>query len=256
VADPIEIHVTTVGVGPPIVLVHGTMTTSVQTWAKQQTLCERWTLVIPDRRGYEPNPPIERSDFEVDASDIAALLGSGAHLVGHSYGAICSLFAASMRPDSVWSLSVIEPPALALARGYPEVEAQIADFQDRHKTLTDPEDFLRGFLDRIGAPTSNVPSPLPAAMERQVRLLMNERPPWDKEIPVKTLREAGFPVLIVSGGHNPMFEMLCDRLSEAIGPEAQRAVILGAGHVVQRTGAPFNEALERFLDRAEVLRRN
>jgi pimeloyl-ACP methyl ester carboxylesterase len=251
-----QIHVTRVGIGPTVVLVHGAMTTSGQSWAKQQPLAERWTLVLPDRRGYEPNPPAERSDFEVDAADIVPLLGNGGHLLGHSYGAMCALFAAASRPRAVRSLSLIEPPAHGVARGHPEVEAQIADFSDRHDRLTEPEAFFRAFLNRIGAPTDRLQSPMPADMERRVRLLMNERPPWDRSIPVQALRDGGFPVLIVSGGHNPTFEMICDRLSELIGARSQRAVITGAGHVVQRTGEPFNEVFERFLLAAEALAGN
>jgi pimeloyl-ACP methyl ester carboxylesterase len=235
------------------VFVHGAMTSSAQTWSKQMPLSDRWTLVLPDRRGYEPNPPEDRSDFEVDAADIAVVLGDGAHLVGHSYGAVGAMFAAASRPDAVWSLTVIEPPAHCLARGNPDVEAQIAGFHDRHERLTEPEAFMRGFLEALGAPTDNVPSPLPADLERRVRILMSERRPWDAPLPVETLRAAAFPMLVVSGGHNPTFEMLCDRLADAVGG-ATRVAIAGAGHVVQRTGERFNETLERFFLDAEATR--
>jgi pimeloyl-ACP methyl ester carboxylesterase len=70
------------------------------------------------------------------------------------------------------------------------------------------------------------------------------------------LRAAGFPVLIVSGGHNETFELLCDRLADALAPQARRAVIPGRGHVVQRTGEAFNRQLEQFLLEAEDARRS
>jgi pimeloyl-ACP methyl ester carboxylesterase len=234
-----------------VVLVHGAMTTSTQSWSEQQSLAGRWTLVVPDRRGYEPNPPAARSDFEVDAADIALLLGDGAHLVGHSYGAICALLAAGLRPDVVRSLTLIEPPVHSLARGHPAVEEQIADHAVSVRTLRDPEAFLRAFLNRIGSPTENLPSPLPAALARRVRLLMNERPPWDADIPVDALRRAKFPTLVVSGGHNDTFEMLGDRLADALGG-SRRAVLPGAGHLVQRLGEAFNQPLEAFLLDAEA----
>jgi pimeloyl-ACP methyl ester carboxylesterase len=50
------------------------------------------------------------------------LLGDGAHLVGHSYGALGALFAAALRPDAVRSLTLVEPPVYGLARGYPAAE--------------------------------------------------------------------------------------------------------------------------------------
>jgi pimeloyl-ACP methyl ester carboxylesterase len=226
------------------------MTTSGETWAKQLPLAERWTLVIPDRRGFEPNPPAERTDFEADAADIAPLLGDGAHLVGHSYGAMCALFTAALRPRVVRSLTVIEPPALSLGRGHPEVEAQIVDFVERRRE-TDPEKFMRTFLERMGAPTDSLPSPLPEGLERRVRLSMHERPPWEVSLPVEAVRSAGIPVLVVSGDHSPVSEMLFDRLAALLAPNARRLTLPGTGHVVQRAGTPFNEALEEFLLDAE-----
>ena len=53
--------------------------------------------------------------------------------------------------------------------------------------------------------------------------------------------------LVVSGGHSAGFEAICDDLAERIG--ASRMVIEGAGHEVQFTGEPLNEAL-RTLWRA------
>jgi pimeloyl-ACP methyl ester carboxylesterase len=241
------IHVRRIGVGPPVVLVHGAMTTSIDTWAKQEPLAARWELVIPDRRGYEPNPPADHSDFEVDAEDLAPLLGDGSHLVAHSYGAIGAMLAAARRPEAVRSLTLIEPPSHNLLRGNPDIEAHIAAHRDRLHGTPDPVEFMRTFLGMMGLPAGGVTAPLPPPVERRVRLLQNERPPWDKDLPIAALRAGGFPVLVVSGGHHPTFELLSDAVATAIGPTARRVVVPGRGHVVQRTGAPFNDALEDFL---------
>jgi hypothetical protein len=45
----------------------------------------------------------------------------------------------------------------------------------------------------------------------------------------------------VSGGHHEGFEAVCDDLATRIG--ASRAVVEGAGHELQFTGPPINEAL-------------
>jgi hypothetical protein len=79
---------------------------------------------------------------------------------------------------------------------------------------------------------------------------MRERYPWEARIPFDELAAAPFPKLAVSGAHDDAFEAVCDVLAERIG--AERAVIAGQGHGVQRTGAPFNERLERFLAAAEA----
>ena len=88
---------------------------------------------------------------------------------------------------------------------------------------------------------------------QHTRLLQNGRQPWEAEIPLAELRAAPFPKLVVSGGHSPAFEAVCDVLERETG--AERAVITGAAHSVQMTGAPFNERLERFLSAAEAKRR-
>jgi pimeloyl-ACP methyl ester carboxylesterase len=50
-----------------------------------------------------------------------------------------------------------------------------------------------------------------------------------------------FPKLVVSGGHSAGFEAICDDLAARIG--ASRTVVEGAGHEIQFTGPPINEAL-------------
>jgi pimeloyl-ACP methyl ester carboxylesterase len=82
-----------------------------------------------------------------------------------------------------------------------------------------------------------------------VELLKRERPSWEAEIPLERLAAADFPVLVLSGGHSPAFEAVCDALAEGVSGE--RAVIPGRGHTVPSTGDPYNELLEAFLLSAE-----
>src|SRR5215470_1177687 len=76
------------GDGPPVVFVHGDIVGPSLTWRKQLELAERWSLIIPSRPGFGDSPPLERNDFELEAPLFAELLADGAHLVGHSYGAM------------------------------------------------------------------------------------------------------------------------------------------------------------------------
>lgn len=246
------IHVRRIGSGPTVVLVHGSLTTSAQTWARQEELAERWSLVVVDRRGYGASPHTDQQDYEVDATDIAPLLAGGAHLVGHSYGSFGAMFAAATRPDDVRSLTLVEPPAHGLLRGDPDVEREIAEHEVRLGTLREPVDFFRSFLTALGAPADSVPDPLPPELAHQVRLVMTERSPWEADLPVAELRAAGFPILVVSGRHTDVTERVSDALAAALGSRAQRVTIPGRGHMVQRIGAPFNERLEQHLWAAEV----
>jgi pimeloyl-ACP methyl ester carboxylesterase len=244
-----DLHVERWGSGPPVLLVHGSVADARSTWVEQRPLAERWSLVLLDRPGFGANPPVARVDFAVDAPLVAEHLGDGAHLVGHSYGGVVSLLAAARRPDAVRSLTVIEPPAFAVARGNPDADDFVVRSQEHWRSgPRDPEAFLRGFLRLVGS-AIDPPSPLPPLLERGAEMLLVERGPWEADIPLDELARASYPKLVVSGGHHPGFEAVCDVLEERL--RAERAVIPGAGHSVPRTGAPFNERLEAFLRSAE-----
>ncbi len=106
-----------------LVLVHGSVAGGRPTWKAQLPLEGRFELVILERPGFPPNPPVARVDFEADAELVAGLLQPGDHVVGHSYGGVISLLAAASRPELVRSLTVIEPPATRVAHDDPHVAA-------------------------------------------------------------------------------------------------------------------------------------
>jgi pimeloyl-ACP methyl ester carboxylesterase len=239
-----------IGGGPPVLFVHGDIVGPELTWRKQRELADRWTLIIPSRPGFGDSPPLERNDFEVEAPLFAELLGDGAHLVGHSYGAVIALLAAAERPEAVRSLTVSEPGCLRVAEGTPVVDEMIANGKRlfREGTEIPDETFLRLFRGGAGS-AWGTPADLPDQLLRGVELLKRERPPWEAEIPLERLAAADFPVLALSGGHSPAFEAVCDALAGAL--SAERAVIPGRGHTVPSAGAPYNERLERFLTASE-----
>jgi pimeloyl-ACP methyl ester carboxylesterase len=243
-----DLHVARHGDGPPIVFVPGTIVGAETTWRRQLPLAERFTLVIADRPGFGSSPALERGDFELEAPLFAELLGDGAHLVGHSYGAVIALLAAALRPEAVLSLTVSEPGALRLA-GTPEAERMIADGERLFAAgqAIGPAEFLRYFRGGAGS-SRGTPQELPAELLRGAELAMRERPSWEAEIPLDDLAAAGIPVLAVSGGHSPVFEAVSDAIADRLGGE--RAVIEGRGHNVPETGEPYNRRLEAFLAKA------
>jgi pimeloyl-ACP methyl ester carboxylesterase len=201
--------------------------------------------LILDRRGYGESAPGDGEDFEVDAVDIRDALDTGAHLVAHSYGGLGALLAAAARPEAVYSLTLVEPVAFSAAIHVPIVRECVGRLAVHWATHTsNPRDFLEGFLPVMGLP-SKLPDPLPPTMERGTKSLMRGRLAFTAEIPLGELSRAPFQTLVVSGGHSPVFESICDVLTERL--RAERAVVPGAGHAVARTGLAFNERLDRFL---------
>jgi pimeloyl-ACP methyl ester carboxylesterase len=241
-----DLDVSEHGRGAPVVLVHGSVVGAERTWRHQRPLAERWRIVLPNRPGFASSPPLERGDFEAEAPLIAELLGEGAHLVGHSYGAVIALYAAALRPEAVRSLTVSEPGCMRVAAGHPHVDAQIAAGELLYERAAEfePLEFLRAFRGGVGS-THETPAELGGELLRGARLCMSERPPWEADPPLDALREAPFAKLVVSGGHSPVFETICDTLSERL--QAARAVVSGRGHTIPATGRPYNERLHSFL---------
>ncbi len=234
-----------------IVLVHGSVTGGRPTWSAQRHgLHERFDLVVLERPGFPPNPPVERVDFDVDAVLVADALGDGAHLLGHSYGAVVSLLAAALRPGALRSLTVVEPPATQAARGHPAADRFGREGADwwANGPRDDPEAFLRGFLRAVGS-EFDPPSPLPPELEQSARTLLVERGPWEARIPLAELAATPFPKLVVSGAHHDAFDAICDELVQRL--DAERLVLPGHGHNPQRH-PDFNDRYADFVERAAV----
>jgi pimeloyl-ACP methyl ester carboxylesterase len=236
-----DFDVETIGSGPRVVLVHGSVGNGSVTWDAVRPLAERFELAIVNRPGYPPNPPQERLDFERQAEEIGELVGREDHLVGHSYGGVVSLLIAAQRP--VRSLTVNEPPAFGVARGNPAVEDFLAQVAAAPR---DPRGYLEHFLPLVGSALT-VPDPLPPPLEQGARAALAERPPHEAEIPLDELAAMPFPKLVVSGGHSAAFDAVADVLEQRLG--AQRAVVPGAGHSIPRAPG-YADTLARFLDAA------
>ncbi len=231
-----------------LLFVHGSVVNAELTWSAQKPLADRFEIVAPDRRGFPPGPEVERVDFEDEAVWLDQFLTPGTHLVGHSYGGVITLLAAARRLELVRSLTVIEPPAFGIARGRPGVDEFIEQIEEHWRDgPQDPGEFLRGFFALMG--TSSPPGRFSPEFLQGSRTLRVERAPMEAVIPFEELARAPFPKLVVSGAHSAAYDAVCDVLEERLG--AERAVLPGAGHSVQRLGEPFNQLLANFIELAE-----
>ncbi|HEX8034422.1 MAG TPA: alpha/beta hydrolase [Ktedonobacterales bacterium] len=255
---PGDLVVHVVGEGEPILLVHGTGSDGDGTWARQQPLAGQFQLRMVDRRGYgdSPDRPPEYG-FAEEASDIAALLGNGAHLVGQSYGGVIALLAAQVRPEAVYSLTVNEPPAFGVARDHPDAAwliDRLAPLFAEAPHLT-PEEYDVRFDSLLGFPPDSVPS-LSPRQRKNLNTARLEHAPWNAPIDLDQLAAAQFRTLVISGGWDApgeqphqragrAFTAVCDVISQRLG--AERAVISGAFHAIPATGQPYNDRLTSFL---------
>nr|WP_281379658.1 alpha/beta hydrolase [Flexivirga oryzae] len=228
-------------------MIHCDAATGLGAWRAQMPLADRWRLVVPDRPGYGRSPS-PRVDFEAESGCYIPLLGSGAHVVGHSYGGVAAMYLAAAAPGLIRSLTLVEPPAFGISDS-PEVVAT----RDQLKQLwadhsIDRFDFWSRFCELIGEPPWPR-RPLPPQLDDGVRALMHSRGPWEARPDWTTLRSAQFPKLVISGGHHAGFEEIADTIARRT--VAERCTLPGRRHMVPQVGNPFNGLAEDFWQRAD-----
>jgi pimeloyl-ACP methyl ester carboxylesterase len=251
---PTDVYIESWGDGTPVVLVHGSLATGAEEWEAQRPLTdEGFRLLVLDRRGHGRSPSATGEDFLRDADDIAELMGDGAHLVGHSYGGLGVLFAAARRPEATRSLALLEPGTFTLGQDHPAGRALVDAIRHLWDQDLPDDEWVVGFLKAVGSDPEEFPPDFLAAALPLVPVFRRGRPPWYADLPLAELAAAPFPKLVVSGRHSAGYDAICDDLAERIG--AAHKVVKGAGHEIQFTGEPINEALLALWGTAQHDRR-
>jgi pimeloyl-ACP methyl ester carboxylesterase len=240
------LFVNRVGQGPRVMLLHGAVLGGELCWHKQLPLADRFTLEMIDRAGYGRSQDVGPGEnLDADALLVAGLLAEGAHLVGHSSGAVAAMLAAALRPQAVLSLTLCEPPAFQLAPGSAQAQQMGRDMEQQLCTTGDDAEWLRRFLAIVGRSVV-IPDQLPPPLAQGVRAVRAvQRRPWEGDLPIDQLAASSFPKLVISGNHSTALEAVCDALTTRL--HAERAHVIGAGHATPDTGDAFNERLEAFI---------
>lgn len=239
-------HIHIQGQGERVVFVHGSNVASAEFfWLAQTDLAARYEIVILERRGYGQNPEsCEKGGYEANVQDIIALLGQGAHLVGHSYGGLLTMVAATRCPERVKSLVIIEPPAFSVTIHYPEVTRVVEALKLVYASATTPEEFFVEFLGALGTKIRE-PLRLSPLHRKAIVATMEEMEPWNISLELEKLASYTFPKLIVSGDWHPALMLTAEVLAERL--QAQQSVIKGIGHEIQRIGKSFNDRIEELF---------
>jgi len=240
--------------GPRVILVHGGVQGSeasgVINFRAQEPLGQQgWQLVVPDRPGHGRSPdPGRPDDAEADGILVADLLGDGAHLVGHSFGACVALYAAAKRPQAVRSLTFIEPALLNFAASDPRVRWQLLKMLTAALFSVSATSRVRRIMKVMGIPPEIYSHADDAELKRLGRNLRKVRIPskatFQREL--DAIEEAGIPLLVVTGGWNSGFEATGDIVAAAA--NGRRAVVKSGHHFPQWLGGEFNPILVAFME--------
>lgn len=257
-----DLHVTRWGgTGPRVVLIHGSAQGSSvggdAHFAGQQALGEAgWQLIVPDRPGHGNSPALGRpDDFDLDGQLLANFLEDGAHLVGHSYGALVALAAAEARPEAVLSLTLIEGAMQHLTLDDPRTGAFLAAMGQAMQGATSMADLARRFSDVAGIPEEIRGQRNEAEQEavgRGLAMLKLPTPERVREL-VEGARRNTIPLLTVSGGWNPGIDASSEKAADVGGGRYVR--IESPHHFPQNHDAgAFNALLVEFMHQASASR--
>lgn len=242
------------GSGPPLVLVHGTTSDHGSWEGVVDALRERYTVYAMDRRGRGGSGDAEEYALEREFEDVAALVESidgPVNLVGHSYGALCSLGAARLT-DALRRLVLYEPPLWTPARGDPPTDvldrmAANVEAGDREAVL---ESFFRDVAD--GAERLEIYRAQPSwemrlgaapTVPRELEAVGEFRPEGDD------LADVTVPTLVLKGSETRSSLARSAEAAHELLPNSELVVIAGAGHAATYTAPErFVELLVDFIE--------
>lgn len=252
-ADGTRIGYVTIGSGPAVVVVHGSISTCLDWFDVAKHLASRFRCFLMDRRGRgRSEVGAEPYSIEREYEDVCAVLGAagpGASLVGHSFGAICALGASLKAP--VRRLALYEPP---LPVGGPVAGDYINDYRWAVEAKQYDEALSVGLLNVV-----RLPSPVVNAMRSTPtwNAMLKVVPSWVREmeavdaLPAEVDRYAAIrcPVQLLVGtrsAEHPLQDT--SRALAHVLPDARIASLDGQGHMATRT-APglLAERLTAFL---------
>lgn len=239
------------GNGPPLVMVHGT-TADHTRWAPVlPALEEHFTVYAMDRRGRGESGDADEYALGQEVEDVVAVVESidePVILLGHSYGALCSLEAA-LRTDNLHRLILYEPP-LPVGDHDPDTE----DVLDEMMALVDDGEneqaLIRFFREIARVPTAELDAlrsapNWPARVDAAHTAIREERARKEYEFDAARFTGLSTSTFLLSGSESaPFFTDATGVLNDALS-NSRIAVLDGQAH------AAMNTAPELFID--EVL---
>jgi pimeloyl-ACP methyl ester carboxylesterase len=253
-----------VGEGPPLLLLHATLSNAGQLRRLSERLREAFTVIAIDRRGsgmtgLEPGVAAGPIDVAVHIADIGAVLaaeGFGpALVVGHSYGGCLALELAARRPELVAAAWAFEPPYAPVGR--PAIRAALVALERATAEagrLGGPGAAAEAFLAGAAGPEA-LARLAPASLDRL------------REAGTGALADVGLvgldlgglaridlPVeLALGGASDPLYAELAAALVARISGAAV-VILPGARHDAPIVDpAPVAAAIRRFADRCSAL---
>ncbi|MFE9257702.1 alpha/beta fold hydrolase [Streptomyces sp. NPDC006879] len=263
-ANGVNLFFERVGEGDPLVCVHGSWNDH-NSWlpAIEADLRASFSVITYDRRGHgqSENMPGQGTRRQ-DEDDLAALMEqldvAPAHVTASSFGASIALGLAARRPELFRSLTLHEPPLVAVVADDPGSLAQLQPMMTSidaaldHLRKGEDEQGARLFVEEVAfGPGSwdKLPETFHRTLVDHAQTWLDEQsdPDW-ATLDLDDLDRCTMPVLLSHGAQSQEWYLtVLDRLAEAL-PRVSRQTIEGAGHTPHITHAPaYVAALTAFI---------
>jgi pimeloyl-ACP methyl ester carboxylesterase len=215
------------------VLVHGAGSARWSFDAMRPLLDPRFTVIALDRRGRGDSTDSEDYALELEYEDIAAVVrdaGSGASLVGHSYGGLVAAGAAGLL-DGLPRLALYEPPMGGVLADRGTIDRWQRLIQDGERDLMMRE-FFRSVAGYDEAGIDELErSPLWEARRRVTPTLPRElSAELTHRLNPDALARVAAPVLLLVGTESPEWALRSTAAYEAELPNVEKRVLEGHGH--------------------------
>jgi pimeloyl-ACP methyl ester carboxylesterase len=234
------------GFGTPVLLLHGSASSSAMWTPVINALKARFRLIAPDLIGYgRTDAWPEKYEFRLDdelrlIEPLIEHQPGGAHVVAHSYGGVVALALARAGRVGIRSLTLIEPVAFHMARSDPQAWAEVERFSSgfgERMAKGEVDAAMRHFVDywSTAGTWEAMEEGTRANMRRAAQKIMHEFHAASADPLVDALRDVAFPVRLIAGDMSPLpVRRIAALIAERL-PNASLQVIAGANHLLPST---------------------
>jgi pimeloyl-ACP methyl ester carboxylesterase len=239
--DGIPIAYERSGEGLPLVLIHGAAADHTRWTPILPKLEKHFTVYAVDRRGRGQSGDVEPYTIEREYEDVVAVVDSipgPVNLLGHSYGAICSL-EASLKTSNLRKLILYEPPIPTDAkRNYPP---DAVERMNSYLHVGEREKALLIFLQEIAAIPQNEINMLRSLPSWSSRVAVARTIPREEaSVGSYALKPQRFshmeiPTLLLLGGDSPPFYRAAIEILKKCILDSRIAMMPGQRHAAMDT---------------------